>query len=81
MLEDNQTHRPSKCPTFNTARHIFGQAQLSQNIISKSVCLLGTTDRVIRLVETRVKTGIWITWLKKRNTDHLSDVHGKERTK
>ena len=34
---------PSKCSTFYTAQHIFSQAQLFQNIISKSVCLLGTT--------------------------------------
>ena len=49
MLKDGQTHRPSKCSTFNTAWHIFSQAQLFQNIISKSVCLLGTTAGVIRV--------------------------------
>ena len=43
MLKDSQTHCPSKCSKFNTARHIFSQAQLFKNIISKSVRLLGTT--------------------------------------
>ena len=50
MLKYSQTHRPSKCSTFNTALNIFSQAQLFQNIISKSVCLLGTTAGVIRVV-------------------------------
>ena len=50
MLKDSQTHCPSKCSTFYTARHIFSQAQLVQNIISKSVCLVGTTPGVIRVV-------------------------------
>ena len=48
MLNDSQTHRPSKCSAFNTARYIFSQAQLFQNSISKSVCLWGTTAGVIR---------------------------------
>ena len=49
MLKDSQTPCLSKCATFNSAKHIFGQAQLFQNMNPKSVCLLGTTAGVIRV--------------------------------
>ena len=45
---------PSPLKVFNIQHclayiHLFSQAQLFQNIISKSVCLLGTTAGVIRV--------------------------------
>ena len=39
-VKDSQTHCPSKRAAFNSAQNIFSQAQLFQNIISKSVCIL-----------------------------------------
>ena len=39
---------PSKCAAFNRALHIFSQAQLFQNTISKSVHHFGTTPRVLK---------------------------------
>ena len=50
LIEINfKTVKPIAPQSVQHARHIFSQAQLFQNIISESVCLLGTTAGVIRV--------------------------------
>ena len=61
---------PLEYSALNTARHIFSHAQLFQNIISKSVCLLGTIARVIRVLMCQ-RTGISRLKVRKKTGDHV----------
>ena len=53
-VKTSQTHRPSKCATFNGAQHIFSLAKFFQIMILKSVHPFGTTAGVIRVKPTRL---------------------------